>query len=216
VRQKLIRFEEITRRNNIVEPSKALYKEIKGNWHERFFKNQNNITLELACGRGEYTVGLSRVFPDRNYIGVDIKGERMWKGSTIAIEEGLSNAGFLRTRMAALEEFFEPGEVAEIYVVFPDPRPKGRDERRRLTCPRYLDIYQKIIQPNGLIHLKTDNTALFEYTLEVLEERKVKDLEVTWDLYHSPFLEEHHGIKTKYEEKFNGEGHDIKYLRFRI
>lgn len=214
-RQKMARFADNARRDNVIEPGKELFEKIKGKWHEQYFKNSNDITLELACGRGEYTVGLARIFPDKNFIGIDVKGDRIWKGSGIAIEEELSNAAFLRVHILELTSFFEPGEVSDIWITFPDPRPKDRDEKRRITNPRYLDLYKALIKPGGTIFFKTDNTGLFEYTLEELKGREdVENLTYTFDLYHSELKPECYDIRTRYEQKFNEQGNDIKYLRF--
>lgn len=216
-RGKLKRFAEVAERENVLEPGKEKYEQIKGRWNEDFFDKAQSITLELACGRGEYTVGLGRKFPEQNFIGVDIKGDRIWKGSGLAIEENLGNVGFLRTEILLLEKFFEPGEVSEIWVTFPDPRPKDRDEKRRLTNGRFLDIYKNVINKEGWVRLKTDNTALFEYSLEVVKGRAdVKNLKYTFDLYNSDLEEECHGIKTRYEKKHEALGEDIKYLRFQF
>jgi tRNA (guanine-N7-)-methyltransferase len=164
VKRKQERFKIIEERENVVERSKELYTSIKGKWHERYFNNNNPITLELACGRGEYTVGLATLFPGRNYIGVDIKGERIWKGSTWAVEQSLKNVAFLRTQILLIENFFEENEADEIWITFPDPRPRKRDIKRRLTSPRYLEMYKKLLKPGGYIRLKTDNTSLYTYT----------------------------------------------------
>ena len=214
-RGKLQRFVDIAERSNVIEPSKAIYEKVKSNWRTEVFKNSNPITLELACGRGEYTIGLGRLFSNKNHIGIDIKGDRIWKGSGIAIEEGLNNVAFLRTHLLELKNFFEIGEVDEIWITFPDPRPRDRDEKRRVTHHRFLDIYKTIIAKDGIVRLKTDNTDLFDYTLEALKLRSdIKDLHYTHDLYHSEYVGECHDIRTKYEQKFSAEGHDIKYLRF--
>lgn len=182
-----------------------------------YFHNDGPITLELACGRGEYTVGLARLFPDRNFIGVDIKGERIWKGSTWALEQNLTNAAFLRTHILMIENFFEPGEADEIWLTFPDPRPRKRDIKRRLTSPRFLEMYKKLVRPGGYIRLKTDNTLLYEYTLEEVQGRKdIADLQFTSDLYASDLRPECFDIRTRYEEEFASKGEKIKYLRFRF
>ncbi len=215
MRRKLFRFEEIKSRANVFDPTNDGYEKIKGSWHTNYFKNENDIVLELGCGRGEYTIGMARLFGDKNFIGVDIKGDRIWTGSSTAIEEELSHLAFLRTDILLLDEFFEVGEVADIWITFPDPRPKDRDIKKRLTSPRFLDMYKRLIKPTGTIRLKTDNTDLFDYTLEVLAERNdIVDLHHTHDLYNSPLNAQCHGIKTRFEEKFNDKGHDIKYLRF--
>ena len=216
-RRKLQKFEANKHRSNVIEPGKEIYDNIKGIWNAAYFKNQNPVTVELACGRGEYTVGLARKFPERNFIGVDIKGDRIWKGSGWAEEEGLHNAAFLRIQIQTIPDFFERGEIQTLWITFPDPRPKDRDEKRRLTHPRFLDLYKPLLATDGYVNFKTDNTGLFDYTLEVLEGRNdIRDLEYTHDLYHSSLRPLCHDIRTRYEQKFSAEGHDIKYLRFRF
>lgn len=215
MKSKLQRFAIIAERENVLEPGKELFDKIKGRWNEAFFRNAYPITLELACGRGEYSVALAQHFPERNFIGVDKKGDRIWKGSTWAVEKGLANVAFLRTQMLNLESFFEDHEADEIWITFPDPRPRKRDVKRRLTSPRFLDIYKHVVRPGGWVRLKTDNTPLFDYTLEVLNARAdVRDLVFTHDLYQSPLRAECHDIKTRYEEMFTAQGEVIKYLRF--
>jgi tRNA (guanine-N7-)-methyltransferase len=217
VKRKLERFKIIEERANVIEPSKIAYKEIKGKWKQDYFKNENPITLELACGRGEYTVGLGKIFPDRNYIGVDIKGDRIWKGSTFAVENNLSNVAFLRTHILMIYNFFEAGEVDEIWLTFPDPRPTKRDIKRRLTSPRFLEMYKVLTRPGSYIRLKTDNTKLYEYTLEEMMARQdITDLQYTDNLYESNLRPECFDIKTRYEEEFAAKGEKIKYLRFKF
>lgn len=215
MRNKLERFRQNQERYNVIEPDKDVAQTIKGNWRSDHFKNDNPIVLELACGRGEYTVGMARLFPEKNFIGVDIKGDRIWKGSTIAEEENLTNVAFCRTKILMIENFFAPGEVNDIWITFPDPRPRKRDIKRRLTSPRFLNIYKSLMKPEGTVYLKTDNTPLFEYTLEVLHSREdVHKIKHTFDLYTSPMAPEAFDIKTRYEKKFHAEGEDIKFLRF--
>ncbi len=217
MKSKLKRFEIIAGRENVVEPGKEIYTRIKGNWNSTYFKNDHPITAELACGRGEYSIGLAKLFPDRNYIGVDVKGDRLWKGSTLAVEGNIQNVAFLRTHMLVLDNFFDTNELDEIWLTFPDPRPRKRDIKRRLTNSRYLDIYKRMLQPNGLFRFKTDNTPLFEYTLEELSTRNdIVDLVVTQDLYNSDLRHEGFDIKTRYEEMFTAKGEIIKYLRFKF
>ncbi|MBX2970606.1 MAG: tRNA (guanosine(46)-N7)-methyltransferase TrmB [Cyclobacteriaceae bacterium] len=217
MKRKQERFKIIEERNNVLERTKPNYTTIKGKWSSEHFKNDNPITIELACGRGEYTVGLASLFPERNYIGVDIKGERIWKGSTWAVEQGLTNVAFLRTQILLIENFFDEHEVDEIWITFPDPRPRKRDIKRRLTSPRFLDMYKKLLVPGGFVRLKTDNTLLFNYTLEVLEQRTdITDFEFTHDVYTSSLRPECFDIKTRYEEAFASKGETIKYLRFRF
>lgn len=217
MKSKLKRFEIIAGRQNVIEPGKELFNTIKGKWSDVFFKNQHPITIELACGRGEYSVNLARQFPDRNYVGVDKKGDRLWKGSTWAVEDNLQNVAFLRTGILFIESFFEVGEVNEVWLTFPDPLPRKRDAKRRLSSTRYLDMYKKILSPDGYFRFKTDNTDLFNFTLEELGYRNdLVDFEYTHDLYQSALRPECFDIKTKYEEMFSAQGEVIKYLRFRF
>ena len=217
MKRKLERFGIIADRENVLQPGKELYFQVKGKWNEIYFRNNNPITLELACGRGEYTIGLANRFPDRNYIGVDIKGDRLWKGSTLAVDQNLTNVAFLRTQILLIENFFETGEADEIWLTFPDPRPRKIDVRRRLTNSRFLIMYKKLLKPEGYFRFKTDNTGLFEYTLEEIQNRPdIIDLKFTSDLYESDLRGECFDIKTKYEEMFTTKGEKIKYLRCRF
>lgn len=217
MKSKLKRFEIIASRDNVLERGKEIYEKIKGNWNELYFKNNQPITIELACGRGEYSVGLAARFPERNFIGVDMKGDRLWKGSTLAVEQSLTNVGFLRTQILDIEAFFVPGEVDEIWLTFPDPRPRKRDVKRRLTSPRFMDLFKKLLKPGQYFRFKTDNTELFNYTLEQLNYRNdIEDLKFTHDLYNSELREECFDIKTRYEEMFTAKGEVIKYLRFKF
>ncbi|MEP4533947.1 MAG: tRNA (guanosine(46)-N7)-methyltransferase TrmB [Cyclobacteriaceae bacterium] len=217
MRKKLKRFNENLNRDNIIQSGKPLYDDIKGNWRCKYFKNDNPITIELGCGDGEYSVGLAANNPERNYIGIDIKGDRLYQGSTQAIDQNLNNVAFLRTQILLIGDLFEDDEVDEIWLTFPDPRPKDRDEKRRLTFPRFLNLYKKISKPDSWFKFKTDSTSLFDYTLEVLQGQfKVKNLEFTHDLYNSALLAEHKGIQTKYEKIWSAKGERIKYLKFQF
>lgn len=217
MKRKLERFRIIEERSNVIERSKDLYDSIKGKWRTDYFKNDNPITIELACGRGEYTIGLANLFPERNFIGVDIKGERIWKGSTLALEQNLVNVAFLRTPILLIENFFLSGEIDEIWITFPDPRPRKRDIKRRLTSPRYLTIYKQLLKPGSYFRFKTDNTPLFHYTLEEVQSRNdIQDLKYTENLYESEYRPECFDIKTKYEQQFADQGETIKYLRFKF
>lgn len=216
-RQKLKRFIDLKDRSNVLEDDSSLYYKLKGNWKKDFFKNEQPITVEVGCGRGEYSVGLARIYPKRNFVGIDVKGDRLWVGSTEAIEEGLENVGFLRAQVQNIEKFFAPGEVDTFWITFPDPRPRDSDIKRRLTSPRFLEYYKTLLSNNGQVYFKTDNTFLFDYTLEVLNERKdVIGLEFTHDLYHSKYMDDHYGIKTKFEKMFYDKGETIKYLKFKF
>lgn len=217
MKSKLKRFEIISQRENVVEPGKEIFLKIKGKWKENYFKRERPITLELACGRGEYTVGMAKLFPDRNFIGVDKKGDRLWKGSTWAVEDQLANVAFLRTEILFIESFVEAGEVDEIWLTFPDPRPRIRDSKRRLSSSGYIDMYKKLLKPGGYFRFKTDNTDLFNFTLEELAQRAdMEDFKFTHDLYNSELRSECYDIKTKYEEMFAAKGEKIKYLRFQF
>jgi tRNA (guanine-N7-)-methyltransferase len=216
-RRKLQRFKENELNRNVVQPGKEVFENVKGNWNSVQFENNNPIVVELACGRGEFTVGLARNYPQNNFIGVDIKGSRIWKGSTIAISEGLMNVAFLRTQIQLLEKYFSEAEISELWITFPDPFPREGDEKRRLTSPRFLDMYKPLLKKDGIVHFKTDNTGLFDYSLELVKQRE--DCEVilhTHDFYESQWKDEHHGIKTKYETLFSEKGEKIKYLKFRF
>ena len=199
----------------MVEPGKEIYTKIKGNWRKDYFKNNRPITLELACGRGEYTIGLAKRFPERNFIGVDIKGSRIWKGSSTATAEGIANVAFLRTQIQQLENFFAPSEISELWITFPDPFPRDGDEKRRLTFPKFLEMYKQLVKAGGIIHFKTDNTGLYEYTESVLSARP--DCQIhhnTSDFYESELRDAHYGIKTRYEKIFSDKGEKIKYIQF--
>ena len=211
-----MKFAQVSERGHVLEPGKPLYDQIKGQWREQLFGNSNDLVLELACGRGEYSTGLAPHFPDRNFVGVDIKGDRLWYGSNVALRENLTNVAFLRTQIQHLENFFAPGEVSEIWIIHPDPQLKESDAKHRLTHPRFLDIYRKVCPPGTWVHLKTDSRPLFDFTLEVLAGQRIADLAYTFDLYESPMLAEHYGISTRYERKFNELGHSINYLKFRL
>lgn len=216
-RKKLVRFAQNEVNPNVIQAGKPLFETIKGNWHEVQFQNQNSIVVELACGRGEFTVGLGREYRDKNFIGVDIKGSRIWKGSSTATEEGLSNVAFLRTQIQKLDQYFEVGEISELWITFPDPFPRDGDEKRRLTSPKFLDMYKPLIKKNGLVHFKTDNTGLFDYTLELVKSREdIEILAYTHDFYQSEMHDDHHGIKTRYEKMFSDKGEKIKYLKLKF
>lgn len=190
----------------------------KGKWHQDVFKNQNPIVLELGCGRGEYTVGLAENNPNKNFIGVDIKGNRIWTGAKHALDHHLNHVAFLRTRIDFIEHGFAAGEISEIWITFPDPQPNKPRERKRLTNKLFLDRYKKILKPGGLVHLKTDNTGFYEYTLEVIQENNLKLLLATNDLYNNcpADRQELINIKTYYEKLFTAKGEKIKYCCFQL
>ena len=216
-RNKLVRFEQNEINRNVVQQGKEIFTRIKGNWNQEQFQNDQPLVVELACGRGEFTVGLAKQYPQKNFVGVDIKGSRIWKGSITAIAENLDNVAFLRSQIEVLDDFFDKDEISELWITFPDPRPREGDEKRRLTSPRFLDMYKPMIRKGGIVHFKTDNTGLFNYTLEILENRKdIENLESTHDFYSSLFRDEHFGIQTRYEKMFSEQGEKIKYLRFQF
>lgn len=217
MRSKLKRFAENAKRTNIIEPGKELFEEIKGNWNQRYFQKECPVTVELGCGDGEYTVGLAAIQPNRHFIGVDMKGDRLYQGSTKAIQQDLKNVAFLRSHIDQLDRFFEPGEVDEFWLTFPDPRPRKRDIKRRLSNANFLRLYQRLCKEQGWFRFKTDNTPLFDFTLEVLETAfPVDNLVYTYDLYESDLVDEHFGIKTKYERIWTEKGEQIKYLKFQF
>ena len=190
---------------------------LKGIWHSNFFKNNNPIVLELGCGRGEYTIGLAKNNRDKNFIGVDIKGNRIWTGAKYANENKLNNVAFIRTRIDFIEHCFAANEVDEIWITFPDPQPTKPRIRKRLTNPLFLNRYFKFLKPNGIIHLKTDNTVFYEYTLEVIREQNFELLYSTPDLYtHNPSgKKELTEIQTYYENLFSAKGEKIKYCSWK-
>jgi len=216
-RAKLKRFRENDDRPNIFQDNKPIYHHLNGQWNKEVFPVAQPITLELGCGKGEYTIGLARKFGQVNHIGVDVKGDRLWVGSTQAIDEQLDNAVFLRAQIQQIDQFFDEDEVAQIWVTFPDPRPKDRDIKRRLTSPRYLEMYKVILASDGVVNFKTDNHDLFEYTLETLNDRNdIVDLKYTFDLYQSELQDFTHGIKTNFEEKYLALDTPIKYMQFKF
>lgn len=214
-RRKLQKFSENVLRTNVIQPGKDLFHNIKGHWRSRYFNNDHPIVLELGCGRGEYTLGLARSIPVNNFIGVDIKGDRIWMGSKAADHESLANVGFLRTQIQSLGDFFEPDEVDEVWLTFPDPRPKKSDAKRRFTHPRFMEIYRRLLKPGGRVHLKTDNEGLFQYSLEIVNDLAgIDHLQYAEDLYRSELVNPVLEIRTHYENLFSGQGFRIKYLTF--
>ncbi len=227
-RNKLQKFAEILEFPNVYENYDTRRPELtgvggkpadlKGRWAETHFGNAFPITLELACGRGEYSLGLSRLYPERNFIGVDVKGARIWRGAKTALEEGLSNVAFLRARIELIETFFAAQEIQEIWITFPDPFPQNGKVNRRLTSPRFLERYRRLLAPGGLIHLKTDDPGLFVYTAEVVSATPGAKIQLQEDGIYSlntlplPELE----IKTYYERMHLRAGKAIKYLQFSL
>lgn len=211
-KDKLRRFAEISTFKNVLQLEEG--HALKGNWCSQQFTNHHPLVLELACGKGEYTVEMARLFTAKNFIGVDYKGNRIWRGAKTALEENVNNVAFLRIQIEQILEYFEPKEVSEIWITFPDPQPQLSRERKRLTSPRFLEYYKGILQPGGFIHLKTDNDQLYAYTLEKITEQGLKLHIATDDLYHSEYANEILSIKTYYEKKYLQNNKNINYLKF--
>ncbi|QJD96625.1 tRNA (guanosine(46)-N7)-methyltransferase TrmB [Mucilaginibacter robiniae] len=211
-KDKLRRFAEIATFNNVVQMEAG--QPYQGQWSAQFFKNNNPLVLELACGKGEYTVNLAQMFPAKNFIGIDYKGNRLWRGAKTAVEEGINNVGFLRIQIENLSSYFAPGEVDEIWITFPDPQPQLSREKKRLTSPRFLEQYKHLLKPGGFVNLKTDNDDLHAYTAEKIAELGLKLHVKTEDLYHSPYADEVLSIKTYYEKMYLKNNKNINYLKF--
>lgn len=196
---------------NVFQPP---YEPMAGQWRERYFHNNNPIVVELGCGRGEYTVGLAERYPDKNFIGVDIKGARMWAGAKQAIEKGLNNVAFLRTQIEFITEFFSAGEIDEIWITFCDPQMKKAT--KRLTSTYFMQRYHKIMKPNGLIHLKTDSPFLYTYTTEMLKLNPYPVLANTDDLYAGNLYPDARALQTHYEKQWLDRGLSIKYIEWQL
>jgi tRNA (guanine-N7-)-methyltransferase len=218
MKKKLQRFAEMETFSNVIQPEfeEVFGKDytLKGLWNSHWFCNGNPVVLELGCGKGEYTVGLARQFPEKNFIGVDIKGSRMWRGAHTALLENLGNTMFLRTHIELINSFFGPAEVDEIWITFPDPQLKKK--RKRLTSSRFLNNYTRFLKDNGMIHLKTDNTVLYRYTLDLAMINGFRIRFQTDDLYNSGFSNKLPDIKTFYECQFLEKGMKINYLCFEL
>jgi tRNA (guanine-N7-)-methyltransferase len=211
-KDKIRRFAEIDTFSNVFQMDGG--KPLKGNWAKGFFKNDNPVVVELACGKGEYTVNLAQMFPGKNFIGVDYKGNRIWRGAKTAIEDGVPNVAFLRIQIENLIDYFEENEVSEIWITFPDPQPQLSREKKRLTSDRFLNMYRVILTPGGYINLKTDNDGFYEYTASKVQELGLNEHVNTADLYHSEFADEVLSIKTYYEKKYLLHNKNINYLKF--
>ena len=212
---KLKKFEELKEFNNVLEKPDS--KLVKGKWAENIFKNDHPIVLELACGKGDYTLALAKRFPNKNFIGIDIKGHRLHVGARKALKQELDHVHFLRIFIDHIDVYFAEKEVSEIWITFPDPYLKKRDASKRLTSPKFLNLYKKILQPGGNIHLKTDSAELFSYTKEVVEEHKLKVTQLIEDVYagdHSNELLT--DIQTHYEKKHLKNGRTIRSVSFRL
>jgi tRNA (guanine-N7-)-methyltransferase len=213
-RRKLHHYQFSQEALNVIQAGKPLYETVKGKWNELYFKNDGPIVLELACGKGEYTLGMGKLFPEKNFIGMDIKGDRIARGSKAATEAGLTNVGFLRAGIQYSDEFFEAGELSEIWLIHPDPQVRDRDENKRLTNPQFLAMYARMLKPGGLFCLKTDSDFLYRYSMETIgAATNYQILDYTDDLYNSPLLAEHQNVKTHYEGIFVAKGETIKYIK---
>ena len=241
-KNKLAKWAELGTFKNVIQPAGRITNieehPVKGNWGKEIFGNDNPVTLELGCGKGEYTTGLSKIFPDRNFIGVDIKGARMWRGAKTASEDKSENVAFLRTRIEFIDSFFAGDEINEIWITFPDPHPAKRNSNKRLTCPWFLNKYRKFLKNNGIVHLKTDNADLYNYTHRVISGNGLDLLAATNDLYSAydndktifrniySVLSDPEAddiltgrilsIRTHYEQMFLEGGLKINYLAFRL
>lgn len=219
-KDKLRRFAAVKEFDNFYEPILKEPFPMKGNWKKDHFKNDNPIVLELGCGKGEYSVGLGNHYKDKNFVGVDIKGARMFIGAEQALKDEMTNVAFLRTRIDFITDYFAEGEVDEIWLTFSDPQPKK--PRKRLSSPLFIERYRTILKKGGIVHMKTDSDLLFEYTEEQIKEHNYECLELTWDLYGElpekidPVTREIFHIKTHYEKLFTAKGSVIKYCKFKI
>lgn len=216
-KDKLRRFDEVDKFENVFEFTDFSEKpKPKGRWHKDIFKNDNPIILELACGKGEYTLNLARQFPVKNFIGIDIKGARIWRGAKTALQDQLDNVRFVRMYIDHLDEYFEKDEIDEIWITFPDPYPRKSKRSKRLTSPKFQNIYNSLLKKDGVIHLKTDSDFLYNYTLKTISEERCRLYENIDDVYkekpNDPLLT----IKTFYEQMHLKKGKTIHYLSFRL
>ncbi|MDQ3051783.1 MAG: tRNA (guanosine(46)-N7)-methyltransferase TrmB [Bacteroidota bacterium] len=216
-KNKLKRFAELETMERVFQPGvrePVVNFFLQGKWNGLVFHNEHPIVAELGCGRGEYTTNMAMMVPGKNFIGIDKKGARLWKGAKTANEENILNAAFLRIPIEQLHHYFLPGEIDEIWITFPDPQPQKTRENTRMTSPRFLEMYKSLLPPNGIVHLKTDNPFLFDYTLEKVKEMNCNIKVATQDLYNEIFTDEILSITTTYEKRYLAEGIKICYLRF--
>lgn len=217
-KNKLAKFAEMETLSNVFQPKHAeVFRTeypLKGKWNTEVFRNQHPIVLEIGCGKGEYTVELAKLYPEKNFIGLDIKGARMWKGAKEAQENGLGNVVFLRIYAELLESVFNTGEISEIWITFPDPQ--MAKAKKRLTGTRFLSLYQKILKTDGVIHLKTDSPFLYTYTSELIKTNRLPQQINVADLYGCGMEDKILGIKTFYEKQWLSRGKKIKYIRFTL
>lgn len=216
-KNKLKRFAELETMQRVFQPGRRAPVEnyfLKGKWKEEVFHNQHPIIVELGCGRGEYTVSLALKYPEKNFIGIDKKGARLWRGAKTANEDNMLNAAFLRILIEQLDSYFAPGEINEIWITFPDPQPQPSRENTRMTSPRFLEMYKSLLPPGGIVHLKTDNAQLYSYTLRRVKDINANIIVATDDLYHTSADDELLSITTTYEKRYLAMGTKICYLKF--
>jgi len=213
-KDKLRKFAEINTFDNVYQLEEG--KPFKGKWAEAHFKNNNPVVLELACGKGEYAVQMARLFPDKNFIGIDLKGNRIWRGARTGIDEGIPNLAFLRIQIEDVMEYFAEDEVDEIWITFPDPQPQESREKKRLTYPGFLNKYKTFLKAGGKINLKTDNDGLYLYTVETVAALGLPCYKKTDHLHHSEFYDEVLSIKTHYERIYLKHNKNINYIQFSL
>lgn len=220
-KNKLRRFRENEGFANVVQPSREELTDneyaLKGNWNKDFFKNEKPVVLELGCGKGEYSVALAQANPDKNFIGIDIKGARFWRGAKTAIEENLENVGFIRTQIELIDHLFANGEIDEIWITFPDPQIKYKRTKHRLTNSEFLQKYKKILKPEGVVNLKTDSEFMHGYTLGLLHGEGHEVIHANHNVYKNEYSpKEVTGIQTFYEKQYLEQGKPITYIQFKI
>jgi len=211
-KDKLRKFAEIDTFRNVYQLEEGM--ELKGKWASQHFKNSNPVVLELACGKGEYSVGLAKMFPNKNFIGVDLKGNRIWRGARTGMDEGIGNLAFLRIQIEDIVDYFGANEVDEIWITFPDPQPQDSREKKRLTYPGFLNKYKSFLKPGGKINLKTDNDGLHQYTVETVAQLGLVSHKRTEQLYQSEYADAVLSIKTHYERIYLKHDKNINYIQF--
>ena len=217
-KNKLQHFAEMKTFTNLFQPSaKQMYEsdfELKGKWNDKYFRNSNPLVLELGCGKGEYTIGLAKKYLDSNFVGIDIKGARLWTGSKIATDENMTNVAFIRNKVEFINSFYNKNEVDEIWITFPDPQIEK--SKKRLTSSRFLNLYSEILKPKGIIHLKTDSILLHKYTLKIIKQNNLELIFSSDDLYNSEYNNDILSIRTYYEQKYLDKGIKTTYLKFKL
>lgn len=218
-KRKLQHFAENETFSHLFQPSFDLLQKgfpLRGKWQVDFFKNAGSVIAELGCGKGEFSTGLGARYPEKNFIGMDLKGARLWRGAKKVQENNMRNVAFVRTHIEMITGIFAPGELDEIWITFPDPYPQKAKAKKRLTSPQFLHRFRQVAKSSAIIHLKTDNTAFFDYTLDVIKEQNLSLLFHTFDVDENPGDDDVVSIRTFYEEKFREQGEKIKYLRFKL